>query len=106
MGELMFDTIIVGGGPSGLSATLHLAFHKRSVLVIDRRTGPLFYTLTELWNLPGFVAQTGVQIQKTMKLEAEKAGAKIISGNLHPKGTSKQVGAVRYNSRGQKLGCF
>jgi thioredoxin reductase (NADPH) len=81
-GDLMFDTIIVGGGPAGLSAALHLAFHKRSVLVIDRRTGPLFYTLTELWNVPGFVAQTGVQIQKTMKLEAEKAGAKIVSGNV------------------------
>ncbi len=78
----MFDTIIVGGGPAGLSAALHLAFHKRSVLVIDRRSGPLFYTLTELWNVPGFVAQTGVQIQKTMKLEAEKAGAKIVSGSV------------------------
>ncbi len=78
----MFDTIIVGGGPAGLSAALHLAFHKRSVLVIDRRTGPLFYTLTELWNVPGFVGQTGVQIQKTMKLEAQKAGAKIISGSV------------------------
>lgn len=78
----MFDTIIVGGGPAGLSAALHLAFHKRSVLVIDRRTGPLFYTLTELWNVPGFVAQTGVQIQKTMKLEAQKAGAKIVKGSV------------------------
>ncbi len=78
----MFDTIIVGGGPAGLSAALHLAFHKRNVLVIDRKTGPLFYTLTELWNVPGFVAQTGVQIQKTMKLEAEKAGAKIVSGSV------------------------
>ena len=78
----MFDTIIVGGGPAGLSAALHLAFHKRNVLVIDRRTGPLFYTLTELWNVPGFVGSTGVQIQKSMKLEAERAGAKIVSGNV------------------------
>jgi thioredoxin reductase len=78
----LFDTIIVGGGPAGLSAALHLGFHGRDVLVLDRRTGPLFYTLTELWNVPGFVGQTGVSIQRSLKLEAERAGAKIQAGNV------------------------
>jgi thioredoxin reductase len=55
----LFDTVIVGGGPAGLSDALHLSFHGRDALVLDRRTGPLFYTLTELWNVPGLIGQTG-----------------------------------------------
>lgn len=38
----LYDTLIVGGGPAGLTAGLHLAWHERKALVIDRVTGPLF----------------------------------------------------------------
>ena len=37
----MYDTIIVGGGPAGLSAAIHLPWHNRKALVVDRRSGPL-----------------------------------------------------------------
>jgi thioredoxin reductase (NADPH) len=78
----LFDTIIIGGGPAGLAAALHLAFHQRDVLVLDRRTGPLWFTLTPLWNVPGFIGQSGVAIQKQMQREAVQAGAKVQSGNV------------------------
>ncbi len=51
----LHDTIVIGGGPAGLSAALHLSFHKRDVLVLDRGSGPLRYTTTPLWNVTGFV---------------------------------------------------
>jgi thioredoxin reductase (NADPH) len=76
------DCLIVGGGPAGLSAALHLAFHQRSVVVIDRRSGPLPFTLTPLYNVPGFALERGVDIIRNMEKQATSAGAKLERGNV------------------------
>jgi thioredoxin reductase (NADPH) len=77
-----FDCVIVGGGPAGLSAAIHLAWHKRSVVVLDRRTGPLFFTLTPLINVPGMPEKTGVQIQKELRQQALSLGAEVRPGDV------------------------
>ncbi len=79
---MIYDTIIVGAGPAGLSAALHLGFHQRSVLMIDRRTGPLPFTLTPLYNVSGFDHERGVDIIKRLEKQALAAGAKLERGNV------------------------
>lgn len=78
----IYDTAIVGGGPAGLTAALHLAWHGRPVVVIDRRTGPLFFTLDELHNVPGMPATRGVDIMRGLRSQAESLGAEIARGNV------------------------
>ncbi len=77
-----YETMIVGGGPAGLSAALHLAWHNRKVLVIDRKTGPLLFTLEKLYNVPGLPEMSGPQIIKLLSQQAKARGAEITIGNV------------------------
>lgn len=79
---MLYETIIVGGGPAGLSAAIHLGWHNRNVLVIDRRTGPLFFTLERLYNVPGMPAVRGTDVQKRLRQQAKELGVEIVRDNV------------------------
>jgi thioredoxin reductase (NADPH) len=78
----LYDTAVVGGGPAGLTAGLHLAWHGRKVVVIDRTTGPLYFTLELLHNVPGMPAASGAEIQKRLRAQAREMGAELVRGNV------------------------
>ena len=88
-----YETVIICGEPAGLSAATHLAFHRRTVLVLDRRIGPLPFTLTPLFNVPGFAIQRGVDMIKQLEAQVKASVSILERGSVTV--LSESVGAFR-----------
>jgi len=73
------DTIIIGGGPAGLSAGLYAARSRMDVLIIERaKYGGQATTTDELENYPGSeVNCTGTSLSERMRKQAEEFGCKF-----------------------------
>lgn len=50
--------------------------------MIDRTTGPLFFTLELLHNVPGMPDLSGAEIQKRLRTQARTLGAELVHGNV------------------------
>ncbi|NWF94630.1 MAG: NAD(P)/FAD-dependent oxidoreductase [Candidatus Thorarchaeota archaeon] len=78
-----YDTIIIGGGPAGSSAALHLAFHERSVLVLDRGTSPMAFHTNSIMNFAaGPTYSEGRTLLRQLQGLARSAGARFLAGDV------------------------
>ena len=77
--EKLYDVIIIGGGPAGLSAAIYLTRAKYSVLVLEREQFGGQITIThEVVNYPGVGKCSGKELTDTMYLQAEYFGADFL----------------------------
>ncbi len=90
----MYDVIIVGSGPSGLTAAIYATRAELKTLVISglKWGGQLMLT-TEVENFPGFPEGIqGPELMMNMRKQAEKFGAVFVDSDMDPVDLSSQKG--------------
>lgn len=74
----MYDIIIIGGGPAGLTAATYARRAGKSVLVIEKNAfGGQITWSPKVENFPGFVSVSGVELGDKLLEQAMEQGAEV-----------------------------
>jgi thioredoxin reductase (NADPH) len=74
----MYDIIIVGGGPAGMTAAIYARRANKKVLVFEGKAcGGQILNATEVDNYPGFESISGFDLSQNMYNQALKLGAEF-----------------------------
>ncbi len=74
----MYDLIILGAGPAGLTASIYASCFHLNHLVIGKVLGGQMILAPDIINYPGFENISGTELTQKMVSQVEKRGGKII----------------------------
>ena len=101
----LYDVVVIGGGPAGLTAALYLARARYRVVVVEQeRFGGQITITSEVVNYPGVERTSGAELTETMRRQAEGFGAEFLLAEVTGLELEGDVKTVR-TSRGA-LSCF
>ncbi len=81
--DRLYDVIIVGSGPAGLSAAIYAARAKYKVLVLEKsKIGGQITITSEIVNYPGVEMAGGKELTEHMRVQAERFGAAFVMAEV------------------------
>ena len=97
--DTMYDAIVIGGGPAGLTAGIYLSRARLKTLIISEGTiGGQTVLTHEIANYPGVLSTHGYQLAHTMKQQAVSFGCTIVSNiSIDSMNLSDTVKTIRTN---------
>lgn len=97
----LYDVVVIGGGPAGLTAALYLARAKYRVVVVEKEKFGGQITIThEVVNYPGVARTSGAELTETMRKQAESFGAEFMLAEVEGLDMSGDLKTVK-TSRGE-----
>lgn len=77
---MMYDVVIIGAGPAGISAGIYAASRGKKVLITEKNTvGGLIGKVSTVTHYAGIMTEeTGSSFAKRLKIQAENTGIDII----------------------------
>ena len=89
--ETIYDVIILGSGPAGLTAAIYTQrFGLKTIVVAGRAWGGQLMLTTDVENYPGFAKIQGPELMKRMRDQVEGLGVEILDVDFSKIDTTKQ----------------
>ena len=81
MKKVIYDLLILGAGPAGLTAAIYAGRYNMKALVVAKSIGGTTNLAGEIENWPGFVG-SGIELMKSFKEQASAFGAHFLEGDI------------------------
>ena len=83
MSEKIYDLIIIGAGPAGMTASIYASRANMTVLMLERKyPGGQMLATEEIENYSGYEMVTGPELSEKMFEHSKKFGTEFAFGNI------------------------